>query len=151
MLKQIHVKLYLPERPHWHGNIRKHWHFSGVFIVNFEMISHLFVVIFEFSSFKEGEVNLKYLPQRRGGSQKLKKGGESMVQEQVFLKGVEGGGGGWYFSYLIFSRFIIFIFGNYFTFAKLCYAFEENFFFCHQNFIKKNHSKLSKNEPENIS
>ena len=35
-------------------------------------------------------------------------------------------------------------------FAKLCYAFEEKLFFCHHNFMKKDHSKLSKNEPENI-
>ena len=31
----------------------------------------------------------------------------------------------------------------------LCYAFEEKLFFCH-NFMKKGHSKLSKNERENI-
>ena len=36
-------------------------------------------------------------------------------------------------------------------FAKLCYAFEKkNFFFCHHNCMKKGHSKLSKNEPEDI-
>ena len=34
-------------------------------------------------------------------------------------------------------------------FAKLCYAFEEKLF-CHHNFMKKGHSKFSKNEPENI-
>ena len=34
-----------------------------------------------------------------------------MVQRQVFLK---GGKGGWNFSFLIFSRFIIFTFRNYF-------------------------------------
>ena len=36
------------------------------------------------------------------------------------------------------------------SFAKLCCAFEEKIFFCHHNFMKKIHSKLSKNEPENI-
>ena len=36
--------------------------------------------------------------------------------------------------------------------VKLCYAFEEkSFFFCHHNFMKKGHSKLSKNEPENTA
>ena len=36
-------------------------------------------------------------------------------------------------------------------FAKLCHAFEEKiFFFCRHNFMQKLHSKLSKNEPENI-
>ena len=49
-----------------------------------------------------------------------------MVQSQVFLKGREGG---CHFSYLIFSRFIIFTFRNYLPFAKLCYAFEEKLFF----------------------
>ena len=35
-------------------------------------------------------------------------------------------------------------------FAKLCYAFEKKYiFFCHHNFMKKGHSMLSKNEPEN--
>ena len=37
-----------------------------------------------------------------------------MVQGQVFLKG-----GGWRFSYLIFSRFIIFKFTNYFILYKI--------------------------------
>ena len=37
-----------------------------------------------------------------------------MVQGQVFLKG-----GGWQFSYIIFSRFVIFTFRNYFTFFKI--------------------------------
>ena len=44
MLKQIHTHLYLPEGPHWHGDIKKHWHSSGVFIVNFDKIQHLFLV-----------------------------------------------------------------------------------------------------------
>ena len=34
-------------------------------------------------------------------------------------------------------------------FAKFCHAFEEKNFY-HHNFIKKGHSKLSKNEPENV-
>ena len=46
-----------------------------------------------------------------------------MVQVQVFLKGVLA------FIYLFFSRFIIFTFRNYFTLAKLCYAFEKKLFF----------------------
>ena len=43
-MKQIHVLLYPPERPHWHGDIKEHWHSSSVFIVNFEKIPHLFLV-----------------------------------------------------------------------------------------------------------
>ena len=69
-----------------------------------------------------------------------------MVQGQVFLKG-----GDWHFSYFVFSRFIIFAFRNYFTLSKilLCIFEEKKFFFCHHNFMKKDHSKLSKDEPEN--
>ena len=37
-----------------------------------------------------------------------------MVQGQVFLKE-----GDWHFSYLIFLRFIIFTFRNYFTLVKI--------------------------------
>ena len=55
--------------------------------------------------------------------------------------------GDWHFSYLIFSKFVIFTFRNYFilckivlyNFAKLCYAFEEKFFFFHHNFRKKSY------------
>ena len=50
-------------------------------------------------------------PPEAGDSEKLKKEGWTMVQGQVFLKAV----GGWHFSYLTFSRFIIFTFRNYFT------------------------------------
>ena len=39
--------------------------------------------------FKGGGVNFKYLP-RRGESEKIEKGGGSMVQGQVFLKGRAG-------------------------------------------------------------
>ena len=36
-------------------------------------------------------------------------------------------------------------------FAELCHALAEKLsFFCHHNFMKKGHSKLSKNETENI-
>ena len=44
MLKLIHVQLYAPERPHWHGGIKKHWPSSGIFLVNFDKIPHLFLV-----------------------------------------------------------------------------------------------------------
>ena len=33
-----------PERLHWDGDIKKHWRCSGVFIVNFKKIPHLFLV-----------------------------------------------------------------------------------------------------------
>ena len=71
-----------------------------------------------------------------------------MVQGQVFLK--EGGGADT-FSYLIFSKFINFTFRNYFTLCKIVlFILGKNIFFYHHNFMKKGHSKLSKNEPENI-
>ena len=62
------------------------------------------------------------------------KGGGSMVQELVFLKGCR------HFLYLIFSRFITLTFRNYFTLCKIVlasYAFEEKLgiFFCHHNFM----------------
>ena len=70
-----------------------------------------------------------------------------MVQGQDFLKG----GGGWYFSYLMFSRFLISTFRNYFILIKIVLCiWRKIIFFCHHNFMKKGHSKLSKNEPENI-
>ena len=61
-----------------------------------------------------------------------------MVPEQVFLKG-----GGWHFPYLLFSRFIIFKFRNYFILCKIALWYH--------NFVKKSYSKLSKNESKNIS
>ena len=70
-----------------------------------------------------------------------------MMQGQVFLKG-----GGWHFSYLIFSRFTIFTFRNYFTLGKIVLCIWRTIiFFCHHSFMKKDHSKLSKNEPEYIA
>ena len=59
-------------------------------------------------------------------------------------------GGGWHFSNLIFSRFIIFTFRNYFTLCKsgLC-IWRKIIFSCHHNFMekKKKNSKVSRNEP----
>ena len=97
---------------------------------------------------KGGGVNFDYLPQREGESEKLKKGGGSMVQGQVVLKG----GRGWCnFFYIIFSRFVSFTFRNYFTLCKIVLCiWRKIIFFCHHNFRKKGNSKLSKNERENI-
>ena len=36
-------------------------------------------------------------------------------------------------------------------FANLCYAFGKKLFVCHHSFMKESNSKLSKNEPENMS
>ena len=57
-----------------------------------------------------------------------------MVQGQVFLNGGGGGGGEeqcWHFPYLIFSRFIIFTFTNFFTLflCKIVLCIEEKLFF----------------------
>ena len=60
-------------------------------------------------------VNFNYFPRKE--SEKLQIGGGSMVQGQVFLR--RGGGGGWLCSYLVFSRFIVCTFTNYFTFCKI--------------------------------
>ena len=96
---------------------------------------------------KRGEVNFDYLPWS-GESEKLEKRDGSIEHGQVLLKKAWGG---WHFSYLIFSRFIIFTFRNYFTLCKIVLCiWRKIIFFCHHNFMKKGHSKLSKNEPENI-
>ena len=100
-------------------------------------------------------INIVWSPLFKGGSitspwgiWKIKKRGGSLVQRQVFLKGGEGV---WHFSYLIFSRFIIFTFRNYFTLYRIVLCiWRKIIFFCHHNFMKKGHSKLSKNEPENV-
>ena len=68
-----------------------------------------------------------------------------MVQRQVFLKGE-----GLALFLFNFLKFIILHLEITLTFAKLCYAFEEKYFFCRHNIMKKVHYKLSKNEPENI-
>ena len=69
-----------------------------------------------------------------------------MVQGQVFLKK-----GGWHFSYLIFWKFIIFTFRNFFTLCKIVLCiWRKIIIFFHHNFMKKVHSKLPRNEPENI-
>ena len=64
-----------------------------------------------------------------------------MVQGQVFLKA-----GGWNFSYLSFSRLIIFKFRNYFIFCKIVLYIA----LCYHNFMKKSHSKLSEDDRKNI-
>ena len=62
--------------------------------------------------FSKNVVNFNYLPQREV-SEKLKTGGRRIVQGQVFLKEKD-----WHFFYLIFSRFTIFTFRNYFKQMK---------------------------------
>ena len=61
--------------------------------------------------------------------------------------------GDWHFPYLIFSRFIIFTFRNYFLpFAKLCYAFaKKNYFFLPPEFyVIPKFILYVKNKPKNI-
>ena len=79
---------------------------------------------------------------------KIKKRGWKYDPGAGLLKG--GGTSTWHFFYLIFSRFIIFTFRNYFL-CKIVLCIGRNItFFCHHNFMKKCHYNLSKNEPENI-
>ena len=75
------------------------------------------------------------LPSPNKESEKLKNGVEVWCRSRSFQKGG--------LALFLFSFFKVFhfIFRNYFTFAKLCYAFEgKSFFFCHHNFKKKGHS-----------
>ena len=51
-----------------------------------------------------------------------------MVQGLVFVKR-----GGWHFSYLVFSRFIIFKFRNFFVLCKIALYVG----LCYHNFMKK--------------
>ena len=84
-----------------------------------------------------------WLPPLKGRIWKIKKKADgSMVQGQAFLK---EGWGSWHFSFLVFTRFIIFTFRNYFTLCKIILCILKKTFFCHSNFMKKGHSKLSKN------
>ena len=79
------------------------------------------------------KTNLHYLPW------KIKKKGWKYGAGAGLLKRE-----GWHFSYLIFSRFAIFAFRNYFTRCKIVLCIWRNILFCHHNFMKKGHSKLSK-------
>ena len=83
------------EKKEWKGIVRSPTH------------SHPFL--------KGGELNFDYFP-RRGGE-----GGGGWGGGGVFVGGGGGGGGGggWHFTCLIFSRFIIFTFKNYFILCKI--------------------------------
>ena len=79
---------------------------------------------------REGGVNFNWLP-RRGGSGKLKK------VVEVWCRGGSSWrlGRSWHFLNLIFSRFIIFTFRNYFTHCKVVlYIWRKVIFSCHHNF-----------------
>ena len=67
-----------------------------------------------------------------------------MVQGQVFLKGGGGAGG---LALFLFNFFKVYHF--YMCKIVLC-IWRKIIFFCQHNFMKKGHSKFSKNEPENI-
>ena len=75
---------------------------------------------------QKGEVDFNYLPQR-GESEKLKRGGGSMVQGQIFLKG--GGWGAGTFPVYFFQGLSFLHFEITLSFAKLCNAFKEKKFF----------------------
>ena len=66
-------------------------------------------------------------------------------QEQIFLKSGEGGGGR--VALFLFNFFKVYHF--YITLCKIVLCiWRKKIFFCHHNFMKKSHSKLSKNEHE---
>ena len=85
------------------------------------------------------------LPPPEWGIWKIKKRGWKYGAGAGLLKEDAGTFPSWIFQGLSFLHLEITL-----PFAKLCYAFEEKKIFCHHNFMKKGHSKLSKNEPENI-
>ena len=75
-------------------------------------------------------------------SEKFKKG------VKVSCRGRSSWKGDWHFSYLIFLRLFLHL-ETTLLFAKLSYAFEQKKFSA-TIILEKSHSKLSKNEPENI-
>ena len=84
-----------------------------------------------FESRCRGEVNFNFLITSR--DLKNFKEGWKHVAEAGLLKR-----GGWPFSYLVFSRFIIFTFRNYFTLCKIVLRiWRKIIFFCYHNFMKK--------------
>ena len=87
---------------------------------------------------------------KRSGIWKIKKGPKIWCRRQVFFN--EGGNGGWQFSYLFFSKFIIFTFRNYLLYSlqTVLRIWKQKFFFYHHSFMKKRHSRLFKNDPENM-
>ena len=90
-----------------------------------------------------GKVTFKYLPWR-GESEKFEKAGGSTVQGQVFLKGEAGT-----FPIYFFQVLSFFYLETTLPLISLknIYIFFKNLYY---NFRKKGHSKLSKNESENI-
>ena len=90
-----------------------------------------------------GGVNFDYLPRWWEYLKNFKKGAEvcsgaGLLKKTPFL--------------FNFSSFIVFTSRNYFTLCKIVLCiWRKIIFFCHHNFMKKGHSKLSKNEPENIT
>ena len=68
------------------------------------------------------------------------------------LKEGKGGGGAGTFPIEFFKSLSFLLLAITLPFAKLCCVMhlKKKYFFCHHNFLKKVHSKFSKNEPENI-
>ena len=71
-----------------------------------------------------------------------------MVQEQVFLKEV-GRGGLELFLWNFFKMYHFYIYKLLYHLHNCVMRLKKKFF-CHHNFMKNGHYKLSKNEPENF-
>ena len=108
---------------------------------------YLYIVLNPPAPFLKGGVNFKYLLGRKGESEKKIKTREWKYSAGTGLLKR----GDCHFSFLFFLRFIIFTFRNYFTLCKIVLCiWRKLVFFCHRDFMKKGHSKLPKDEPENI-
>ena len=95
--------------------------------------------------FKGGEVSFDYLPWQRGDLKNFKKGVEEWCRGRSFLKG--GGAETFlvsFFQGLSFLHLEI-------TLCKIVLCiWRKKIFFGHHNFMKKGHSKSSKNKPKRI-
>ena len=84
------------------------------------------------SFLKEGGSKSWLLPVEGGNLKNLKRTWKYGAEASLLKRG------SWHFSYLIFSKFIIFTFRNYFTLCKIVLCIlRKIIFFYHHNFIKK--------------
>ena len=116
-------------------------HVTNSFIVTL----HPGIVQTHLSLFKGGGGDFDYLPQR--GDLKIKKRGWKYGAGAGPLKR----GRLTLFLFNFFKVYYVYIYKLLYPLQNCVMHLKKNYFFCNHNFMKKGHSKLSKNDPENIS